>query len=363
MAKTRSIFLYPFSLLYGLITAVRNFLFNAEIIKSREFSIPLICVGNLSAGGTGKTPHTEYLIGLLSGEFKVAFLSRGYKRKSRGFVLAGPESSVADIGDEPMQVLSRFPSITVAVGSDRVNGVKEILRERPDTGVILLDDGYQHRKIKPGLSILLSDFNNLMIHDHMLPYGNLREGSHNMNRADIILVTKSPANISPIDRRLIVREINKKPYQNLYFTTIDYKDPIPLFDIAKELNPFNQEDPQSKGFVVVTGIANSDPFLIHAGKYASEILHLKFSDHHYFTKDDIERITDSFNSLKSSTRYLVTTEKDGVRLKEITTFAEPVKSSFYYVPIGVSFLNDDSGEFNNLIVDYVRKNKRNSRFS
>jgi tetraacyldisaccharide 4'-kinase len=364
MSGTRSFLLYPFSLVYGFITGLRNFLYNSEILKSHEFSTPLICVGNLSAGGTGKTPHTEYLIELLNKEFRVAFLSRGYKRSSKGFVIAKPESTVADIGDEPLQVYRRYPSIFVAVDRDRVHGTEAILKEHPETGVIILDDGFQHRKIKPGLSVLLSDFGNLMIRDHLLPYGNLRENKHNMSRADIILITKSPANISPIDRRLIVRDVNKKPYQNLYFTTIHYKDPVPLFDTQPERpTPFAEGDPSERGFVIVTGIANPELFAEYAGKRANEVVHLKFGDHHNFTLSDIEKITTSFRSLKARQRYLITTEKDGVRLREFTTFAESEKSVFYYVPIGISFLNDDRQEFDNLIIDYVRKNKRNNRIS
>jgi tetraacyldisaccharide 4'-kinase len=363
MAQTRSFLFYPFSLLYGFITAVRNFLYNADVIKSKEFSTPVICVGNLSAGGTGKTPHTIYLIELLSREFKVAFLSRGYKRKSKGFIIADPSSTVASIGDEPFQVAAKFPSLTVAVDSDRVHGVEEILKARPDTGVVILDDGFQHRSIRPGLSILLSEFSNLMINDHLLPYGNLREGRHNMYRADIILITKSPANISPIDRRLIVRDINKKPYQNLYFTAIDYKNPLPLFEHkADAKNPF-EGDADEKGIVLVTGIANPDPLAEYIGKVAGEVIHLRFSDHHNFTQNDLDTISDAFNSLNADRKYLITTEKDSVRLRDFTTFAESLKSVFYYVPIGISFLNDDSKEFDNLIIDYVRKNKRNNRIS
>jgi tetraacyldisaccharide 4'-kinase len=189
MAKHRSILLYPLSLLYGLITGIRNFLYNTGILKSHEFSVPVICVGNLSAGGTGKTPHTEYLIEILQKEFRVAVLSRGYKRKSSGFRTADSNSTVSDIGDEPLQISRKYPGIIVAADRNRVHGVEEIMKDFPDTSVILLDDAYQHRRITPGLSILLSDFNNLIITDHMLPYGNLRENRHNMNRADIILIT------------------------------------------------------------------------------------------------------------------------------------------------------------------------------
>ena len=190
----------------------------------------MICVGNITVGGTGKTPHTEYLAELLKQYFKVAILSRGYKRKAKVSGLPHQHHKVSDIGDEPLQIFRKFPDIMVAVDRNRVNGVKKILEEKPETEVIILDDGFQHRRITPGLSILLSDFDRLMVRDHMLPYGNLRESADNMRRADIILITKSPENISPIQRRIIVKEINKAPYQNLYFTSFKYKYPIPVFD-------------------------------------------------------------------------------------------------------------------------------------
>jgi tetraacyldisaccharide 4'-kinase len=364
MAKTRSIFLYPFSLLYGFITGIRNFLYNAEIIKSHEFTVPVICVGNISAGGTGKTPHTEYLIELLHKNFRVAVLSRGYKRKSSGFIIADSHSTVNDIGDEPLQISRKFPGVTIAVDRNRVHGVEEIMKTDPDTGVIILDDGYQHRRITPGLLILLSDFDNLLINDHMLPYGNLRESWHNMNRADIILITKSPENISPIQRRLIVQDMNKKPYQNLYFTSISYRDPVPLFENDdKNDGPFSSRLISERGFLLVTGVANSRPLAEYLSKKAGEITQLSFGDHHNFTMNDIERIHNAYNSLKTPLKYIITTEKDSVRLREITNIAEPVRSSIYYIPIGIWFLNDDKDEFDNMIVDYVRKNKRNNRVS
>jgi tetraacyldisaccharide 4'-kinase len=364
MTKTRSIFLYPFSLLYGLITGLRNFLFSAEIIKSHEFSVPIICVGNIAAGGTGKTPHTEYLIELLQKSFRVAVLSRGYKRKSSGFIIADSSSTVSDIGDEPLQVYRKFPGITLAVDRNRVHGVDEIMKNVPDTSVIILDDGYQHRRITPGLSILLTAFDNLLINDHMLPYGNLRESRYNMNRADIILITKSPEDISPIQRRLLVQDMNKKPYQNLYFTAVSYRDPVPLFENEnKNDGPFSSEKINNKGFLLVTGIANPGPLAEYLGKKAGEIIHLPFGDHHNFTTNDIARINDTYNALKAPNKYIITTEKDSVRLREFTNIAEPIRSACYYIPIGIWFLNDDKDEFDNLIVDYVRKNKRNNRIS
>ncbi|MCU0461783.1 MAG: tetraacyldisaccharide 4'-kinase [Bacteroidales bacterium] len=364
MDDRRSIFLYPFSLIYGLITGLRNFFYNAEILKSHEFSIPVICVGNITVGGTGKTPHTEYLAGLLRKDFKVAILSRGYKRKSSGFLFANPASTAEDIGDEPLQMYRKFPEITVAVDSNRVRGVKTILKERPETGVIILDDGFQHRRITPGYSILLSDFERLMIRDHLLPYGNLRESLNNMNRADIILITKSPKNISPIQRRLLVKEVNKRPYQNLYFTTLQYNEPVNVFDgSSPESDILSGSGSENCGVVLVTGIANPKTLTDHLQKKFTEFIHLPFEDHHTFTIKDMQKIVDAWTSLKCTRKYILTTEKDAVRLREFTNIAEQIRSSFFYVPLKIEFLNDDRAEFDNMIIDYVRKNKRNNRVS
>ncbi len=356
--------LYPLSLIYGAVTGFRNFLYNSEVFKSHEFNIPVICVGNITVGGTGKTPHCEYIIELLKDKFNVSLLSRGYKRKSSGFLIPTPDMGPSDIGDEPFQIFRKFPGITVAVDSNRVKGVNSILKERPQTQVIILDDGFQHRKIKPGFTILLTDYSRLMIHDNLLPYGNLRESLRNMCRADIILITKTPPDLSPIQRRLIVKEIDKAPWQNLYFTSLLYKDPVPVFcgtkpgtDILKNGNI------KDRGLILVTGIARADLLKQYLSPFAGELLHIPFPDHHNFSAGDIELITESFNSLAKSHKYIITTEKDAVRLREFANIAEPLRSSFFYIPAGIAFLNDDTNEFNNLILEYVRKDKRNNRVS
>ena len=359
-----SILLYPLALIYGVITGIKNFLYDAEILPSVEFRQPVICVGNITVGGTGKTPHTEYLAGLLKENFRVAVLSRGYKRKSRGFRIVTPASTVAESGDEPLQISRKFTDVLVAVDRNRANGVRRIMETKPDTEVIILDDAFQHRRITPGLSILLSDFNRPIISDHMLPYGDLRESISNMRRADLILITKSPPDISPIQRRLIVKGINKAPYQNLYFTSIKYNPPLPLFEIG---NPAAQMPDISMfsgaGIVLITGIANPAPLKNYLDETAGEITHLHYSDHYRFKEADLKTFYDAFDSLKSSVRYILTSEKDSVRIKEFANIAEPYKSLFYYIPVGIHFLNEDGNEFDNLIIQYVRKNKRNNRVS
>jgi tetraacyldisaccharide 4'-kinase len=364
MDNHRNILLYPFSLIYGVATSIRNFMYNTGILPHHEFNLPVICVGNITVGGTGKTPHTEYLIGLLSKNFRVATLSRGYLRKSTGFRIASASDKVSDIGDEPMQIYSKYPDITVAVDRNRVNGVNLILKEKPGTDVIILDDGFQHRRIKPGFTILLTDFDRLMINDYLLPYGRLRENVNNMNRAEIILITKSPENISPIQRRIIVKGINKAPYQNLYFTSLEYKDPLPVF-IQQVEHKFSLAGlkKERSGIVLVTGIANPLPLKEYLAHYFKEIIHLCFPDHHKFTEKDFVKVTGALNELSSVEKYVITTEKDAVRLREFTNIAELIQSSAYYIPVGIKFLNDDKDEFDNLILDYVRKNKRNNRIS
>lgn len=361
MVNRRSFLLYPFSFVYGLATSFRNFLYDAGLISSEKFSVPVICVGNITVGGTGKTPHTEYLVDLLRKEFRVAVLSRGYKRKSKGFRSASSLSTVKEIGDEPFQLFRKFPDIIVAVDRDRLNGVKSILKDRPDINLIILDDGFQHRKIKPGLSILLSDFNNPMSADYMLPYGNLRESIKNIRRADVIVIAKSPENISEATREEITRNIHRISERRIFFTSISYKDPVPLFKeyVSNKLR-FADISSENNGVVLLTGIASPTPLKQYIEKYFGEIIHLKLPDHHYFNENDIKKIIVAWNSLKSKVKYVITTEKDGVRLMEFTNIADFIKESIYYVPVGISFLNNGKQEFDNLIFDYVRKNKRDN---
>jgi tetraacyldisaccharide 4'-kinase len=361
----KNILLYPFSVIFGIITLVRNLMYNTGFLHSHEFNLPVICIGNITIGGTGKTPHCEYLVDLLKEKFKVVVLSRGYMRKSRGFLIATPGVNQSDLGDEPLQIFRKHPDVTVAVDADRVRGIRSILDQRPETEVIILDDGFQHRRLKPGFSILLTDFNRLMLYDHLLPYGELRERLNNMYRANIILVTKCPPDLPPIKRRLIAMEFNKAPYQNIYFTTFEYRPPIKVFPDNEVIqnNIFPSASRGKTGIVLVTGIANPTPFKDYLQNLCCEIVHFAFPDHHRFSQNDILKIEDAYYTLKSDVKYIITTEKDAVRLREFTNITVQCKRSFYYFPIGVSFLNDDTEEFNNLILEYVRENKRDNRIS
>ena len=360
MGNKRICFLYPFSLLFRLITGIRNILFDAGIIHSEQFSIPVICVGNITVGGTGKTPHTEYIAGLLEKEFRVAVLSRGYKRKSGGFLIADLTSSVKDTGDEPMQIFLRLPDVIMAVDRDRRNGIKNIMKEFPEVDVIILDDGFQHRRVRPGLIVLLTDYNRLFTRDYLLPYGRLRETAGNKKRADIIIVTKTDPGISENEINSIAEELSPSPYQRLFFTSIVYNDLKPVFSQTKQpVRSISLTDKNIGGAVLVTGIAAPGTIKEYLGRYIAEIYHLSFPDHHYFSEKDIEKIQRAWENLQSGQKIIITTEKDAVRLREFINIAPVIKGAFYYLPVEVGFVKDNKHEFDSLIFDYVRKNKTN----
>lgn len=363
MFDNKNILLYPLSLVYGLITGTRNFLYSAGVLKSYSFSLPVICVGNITMGGTGKTPHTEYLIQLLKEKYNIAVLSRGYRRKTRGFRISSPGITSGEIGDEPFQIYSKFPDIVVAVDNNRVNGLKRILDKRPETDLVLLDDAFQHRRLTPGLSILLCDFSRPISKDNILPFGSLREGKYNIRRADIIIITKTPEEITPIERRLITERTDKLSYQSLFFTSITYMKPVPVFsDISSEFK-LDWNSFQNNGAILVTGIGNPEPLVNHIKRTFSEVVHLKFMDHHEFTEADIRKICEAWTNLGKQCKYIITTEKDAVRIREFANIADDLKSAFFYIPIGIKFINSGAEEFNKLINDYVGKNKRNKRIS
>lgn len=363
MFDNKNVLLYPLSLLYGTASGLRNFLYTAGLMKSETFSIPVICIGNITMGGTGKTPHTEYITGLLSKEFNVAILSRGYKRKTSDFKIVTPDSTVNDCGDEPLQIAKKFPEVLVAVENRRVKGIRKIMELKPETDVIILDDGFQHRSLTPGFSILLCDYNRPMSEDNFIPYGSLRESRHNMRRADIILITKSPEGLTAIERRLIVSSTDKLPYQNLYFTTIKYQNPVPVFPGQVKEFELNWNSFKENGALLVTGIADPSPLKAYLERIFSKIIHLSFRDHHNFDDTDIMKISKSWKELDTPVKYMITTEKDAMRLRELPGFEDEMKAASFYIPVGVGFLNDDKAEFEKIISEYVRRNKKDRRFS
>ena len=348
----------PLSWLYGLGVRLRNHLFELGILKSRSFDIPVISVGNITVGGSGKTPHVEYLIMLLKNNCKVAVLSRGYKRKSKGFVLADAETRMTDIGDEPYQMKTKFPDVHVAVDKNRCHGIDMLTsgETTKDTDVILLDDAFQHRYVKPGINILLVDYHRLIIYDKLLPAGRLREPQSGKARADIVIVTKCPKDLKPMEYRVIIKAMNLYPYQQLFFTSLDYDDLYSVFGNTKRpLDSIKRTD----NILLLTGIASPKQLANDISEYTSNIIQLNFPDHHQFTAKDIERINSTFSNMPSP-KIIITTEKDTARLADMDGLSDDVRQSLYKLPIRVKFMLDQEDEFNNKIIGYVQKNSKNS---
>lgn len=333
--------LFPFSILYGIITAIRNYMYDVGFLKSYSFEKPTIVVGNLSVGGTGKTPQIEYLIRLFSEKYQVATLSRGYKRKSEGFVLGDASTVVGDIGDEPFQFFTKFTTIQVAVDTDRKNGIEQLLSQKNQPQVILLDDAFQHRKVKAGFYILLTSYVDLYADDWMLPMGNLREYRSNANRAQVIIVTKCPPNLSQESQQVVRNKLNIKENQHLFFSAITYDD---YCFSEHDSKPVEQLKQTYK--VLVAGIAKPEPFFEYL-KSDSDVV-LKFSDHHDFTSEEIESIRN-----QASGKPIVTTEKDYMRLK-----GKIPETQLYYLPIQSSFLSNRE-VFDQLLLNYVEQSTRN----
>lgn len=346
--------LLPLSWLYGLAVSLRNELFTLGILKERSFSIPVISVGNITVGGSGKTPHVEYLIRLLQDYIKVGVLSRGYKRKSHGYVLADDNSTMRDLGDEPYQIKQKFHDIYVAVDKNRCNGITRLTHDKAtsNVGVILLDDAFQHRYVKPGLNILLVDYHRLIIYDRLLPAGRLREPLNGKQRADIVIITKCPRDLKPMEFRILTKAMDLFPYQQLFFTTIDYGTPKALFsDKTTSLNKYN--------VLLVTGIASPEQMENDMKHKCRSLTSLAFEDHHLFNTKDEQRINNAFERLPSP-KIIVTTEKDSTRLVNLNGLATEVRDAIFVLPIKVKFMLNQGELFNNKIISYVRKNSRNS---
>lgn len=328
--------LFPFAILYGLITTIRNFLFDKGILKSTSFDLPVIAVGNLSVGGTGKTPQIEYLIRLLADTYKIATLSRGYKRQSEGFVLADATSNAAVLGDEPFQFFQKFPNVQVAVDANRTNGITQLLSQTTKPEVILLDDAYQHRKVKAGFYILLTAFDDLYADDFMLPTGNLRESRSGANRANIVIVTKCPKDLSVEKQNEIQAKLKLADSQQLYFTFIAYDDFI--YSKNEKIAVKEIEDEPK---LLLAGIAKPTSFFNYLKNEKEECL--TFPDHHHFSESDLEMIQN-----KAQGKKIITTEKDYVRLKD-----SKLISQLYYLPIKSTFISKDQN-FDAAILAYVK---------
>ena len=350
--------LLPFSWIYGLGVWFRNQLFDIGILKSKDYKIPVIAVGNITVGGAGKTPHVEYLIRLLKDKVKVAVLSRGYKRKSKGFVLADMNSTVEEIGDEPYQMKKKFPDIDVAVDKNRQEGIELLTNNTTakDIDVIILDDAYQHRYVKPGINILLVDYHRLLLYDKLLPAGRLREPKESTVRADMVIITKCPTELKPMDYRVITRAMNLYPYQTMLFSTLKYGKLIPVYSGDEQtLDSLNKE----VNVLLLTGIASPKQMVIDLKPYAKEIVPLTFRDHHQFSHKDIVKINEKYSSMPSP-KIIVTTEKDMTRLINKDGFSEEVKQNMFMLPIEIEIQLGQEEIFNQKIMSYVQKNSRNS---
>ena len=349
--------LQPLSWFYGLGVRFRNTLFETGFLKSRSFSIPVISVGNITVGGTGKTPHVEYLIRLLQDHSRVAVLSRGYKRKSHGFQIANESSTARTIGDEPFQMKQKFPKVIVAVDKNRVHGIEALNQKYQDIDVILLDDAFQHRYVKPGINILLVDYHRLIIYDTLLPAGRLREPLTGKNRADMVIITKCPKDLKPMEYRVITKAMDLYPYQQIFFTTLEYGELTPLF--KKEAPTVNLDKLKDHNVLLLTGIASPRQMKEDLTPVVSKLSMLSFPDHHAFSQKDIEQISNEFAKLPSP-KCIITTEKDAARIIGLEGLSNEIKENIYILPVRIKFMLNQEEKFNENIIGYVRKNSRNS---
>lgn len=345
LVKSFRILLFPFSLIVWFFISIRNFFYDKGYYRSVSFNLPLICVGNISVGGTGKSPMVELLLRTLSPSFRVATLSRGYKRKTRGYALAGPHTTALDIGDEPMQFHTKFPEVPVAVGEERLEAIPQLLHDKPGTEVIILDDAFQHRKVKAGLNILLTDCNNLYTRDLWLPSGDLRDNIRSARRADIIIVTKCPSSLDTSARTIIIDELRPTPVQYIFFSTISYGTPYHI--VTKQI--FNLH--QQCEVLLVCGIANPRPLKQYLEKKVSSYNEKIFADHHIFTIDDLKDIRERFKTIEGGQNIILTTEKDAVRLLKFEK--ELLDLPLYVLPIEHEILFDGGEQFRKLVTDFI----------
>lgn len=347
--KSFRLLLLPFALLYGLLVWLRNWLYNKKLLRSTSFGLPLICVGNLSVGGTGKSPMVEYLVQQLKSDYRLAILSRGYKRKTKGYALASAHSTAIEIGDEPMQFHSKFPDVPVAVGEERLYAIPQLLHDKPETEAIILDDAFQHRAICAGLNILLTDYSNLFPDDFYLPTGDLRDSKSSYKRADVIVVTKCPSGLSKSDATACINKIALMPHQQLFFTTFLYGSP---YHITKGNFCYIDEDTD---ILLVTGVANPKPLQHHLEERINSYSLMHYGDHHIFSLDDWKEIKKRFAAMEAPKKMILTTEKDAMRLLKYE--AELTDLPFYVIPIEHSFLFDAAPGFNEIVSTFIQNFK------
>ncbi|TLX77185.1 tetraacyldisaccharide 4'-kinase [Labilibacter sediminis] len=348
--------LFPIALVYGLVIRIRNRMFDKGKLPVQEYQVPLISVGNITVGGTGKTPLTEFIIKTLQQNYSLALLSRGYKRKTKGVVLADPSSTAYDIGDEPKQIKDKFERLQVAVAEKRVEGVNELLALPNPPEVIVMDDAYQHRYVKPGLSILVMDYNRPLWRDVMLPAGDLREPMNGKRRADIILVSKCPSELNEKKRMRILSKLKPEAHQSVFFSTITYQKPEPLYNTKVHLS---DEALLNADVLLVTGIANPASLFQYLSRVSKQVHTLYYPDHYQFNAEDLEKIQSQFNKINSSKKIIMTTEKDSVRFRQVLEENDSISKDIWYVPIEIQILNNQQNQFTEKIMSYVKENKRN----
>ena len=343
----------PLSWLYGMVVHIRHKLFDLKILRSEEFDIPVVCIGNLTVGGTGKTPVAELLIERFSEHYRVGVLSRGYRRKTKGFVLSTPTSSARTIGDEPRQMKLKYPSVPVAVCEKRAEGIRLLRKAHPEIELIILDDAFQHRYVEPWVNILLMDYNNPVYRDRLLPWGRLRDTRNQIHRANFVLVTKCPDDLNPLDMRIVINSLGLFPYQSLYFTRMRQGEITPLF-ADRAVGKVREGDP----VIAMSGIANPVPLLENLRKRFDVVAELTFDDHHTYRLSDMRRLEALFAAYPDA--VVLTTEKDAVKLTNRKKVPEAVQQRLYYVPIHVSFVADSESEFLRQLELYVRTNQKYS---
>jgi tetraacyldisaccharide 4'-kinase len=346
LLKPIRILLFPFSLVYLLMVMLRNRLYDRGILKSASFNLPLICVGNIAVGGTGKSPMTEYLVRELKTQFRVATLSRGYKRKTSGYALAQENSTALEIGDEPMQFHLKFPDVAIAVGEERFEAIPQLLHDRPDTQAIILDDAFQHRSVQAGMNIVLTDCSNLYTRDWYLPTGDLRDEKKSVNRAGIIIVTKCKPSLTPAEKEAVIQELSPLPSQSVFFTSIRYGQPYHI--ISKKTVQVST----GVEVLLVTGIANPGPLKTLLQEKSGAYYQMAYNDHHIFTIDDLKDVQKRFGTIGSANKIILTTEKDAVRLVKFDQ--ELASMPFYVVPIELEFLFNDAHRFNGLVSTFIK---------
>ncbi len=340
--------LYPVALLYGAIVWLRNRLYDVKFFNSIEFSVPVITIGNLSTGGTGKTPHVEYLVRLLQYRFRVATMSRGYKRHTQGFLLADENTNALRIGDEPMQYHMKYPELVVSVAEERMIGIPTLLQRRPDVEVIILDDAYQHRSVRAGMNILITDYSKPFYDDHILPFGNLRESRNAYKRANVVIVSKCPPSLSNTDAKNIQARIAPLPNQQVFFTSIQYDAPVDFF--TKEHVTLT-----NKNIILVCGIARPEPLIAYLRQTAADVHPLSYRDHHYFVSADLEEIKTAYNNWDVPNKTILTTEKDAARLHLHYDKLQEWGITIAVLPIAVNVLFNKGPEFDAAITAYVEK--------